>query len=205
MCLSTQTVFFFLSINTLLHCFPSLWKFFSAKLEARALVTDHRPSRQDLVFSPPQPSLSLSGNPSPAPNHRRLRPPDLTRQPVINKSAKQPITKPSWIPLTTLPHQIPSLLQYCWPPLNASPAHHPSANIRPILLATWSKLTYQNSTQISPLTLPGLPHGPQAQLLVGDLQNSLKAGYRQVGGTGTQKYEKQKKLKLINVLLNAYI
>ena len=40
MCLSTCTVLFPPNKH-LLHYFPSLWKFFSSKPEARALVTDH--------------------------------------------------------------------------------------------------------------------------------------------------------------------
>ena len=38
---SIYTYCIFFPLNTLLHCFPSLWKFFSAKSKARALVTDH--------------------------------------------------------------------------------------------------------------------------------------------------------------------
>ena len=74
---SIHTYCIFFPLNTLLHCFPSLWKFFSAKSKARALVTDHWPSRQDLAFSPPWPSLSLAGNPSPASDQHRLRPPEI--------------------------------------------------------------------------------------------------------------------------------
>ena len=70
----------FLLVNTLFHCFPSLWAFISAKSKDQGLVAELWSRGSALVFSPSQPDFNTR-NRSPASGcgrgHPRSRGSDL--------------------------------------------------------------------------------------------------------------------------------